>query len=208
MIEFLIGKKLGMTQIFQEDGKAEQVTVLELGPCTVVQVKNPEKDNYSAVQLGYDQREGEKGFNKPMLGHFKKYGVKPHRMLREFPLTEESADLKPGTVLSLKDMPEVEKVTVTGISKGKGFQGVVRRYGFRGGRKTHGSNFHRAPGSIGASAWPSRVIKGKRMPGRMGTDRVSVKGLQVIKRDPEKNILAVRGAVPGHNGSYIVVKFA
>ena len=207
MIEFLIGKKLGMTQIFQEDGSAEPVTVMEIGPCTVVQVKTNEKDEYSAVQLGYDHTKAKKVLTKPQLGHFAKNKIEPCRVLREGQFQGSPDEIKPGTVISLKDMPEVDKVTVTGISKGKGFQGVMRRHGFRGGKASHGSKFHRAPGSIGASAWPSRVIKGKKMPGHMGTDRKTVKGLRVVKRDPEKNILAVRGAVPGHNGGYVVVKF-
>lgn len=208
MIEILIGKKLGMTQIFEEDGRAEPVTVLEMGPCTVVQVKTTAKDKYQAVQLGYDTRKAEKVSNKPMKGHFEKHASKPHRLIKEVPFTGDIESVKPGSTVSLNDMPETKKVTVTGVSKGKGFQGVVRRYGFKGGKGSHGSKFHRRPGSIGASAWPSRVIKGKKMPGRMGGDTITVKGLHVVKRDPEKNILAVRGAVPGKNGGYVVVKFA
>ncbi len=208
MIGALIGKKLGMTQIFQEDGKMEPVTVIELGPCTVVQVKTLEKDKYQAVQLGFNTTKADKVSTKAMKGHFAKNNAKPHRMLQEFRVEGDLSELKPGNTVSLKDMPEVDKVVVTGVSKGKGFQGVVRRHGFHGGKKTHGSKFHRAPGSIGASAWPSRVFKGKKMPGRMGGDTITVKGLKVVKRDPEKNVLAVRGAVPGHNGSYVVVKFA
>jgi large subunit ribosomal protein L3 len=208
MIKALIGKKIGMTRIFNDDGKMEPVTVLEVGPCTVVQVKTLEKDKYQAVQLGFDNLKSEKPLNKPLVGHLKKNESSPLRMIKEFPFSGNVDELKSGSVVSLKDMPEVEKVSVTGISKGKGFQGVVRRYGFRGGRKTHGSKFHRAPGSIGASAWPSRVIKGKKMPGRMGGDKVTTKGLKVVKVDSEKNILAVRGAVPGRNGGYVYVNFS
>jgi large subunit ribosomal protein L3 len=208
MIEGLIGKKLGMMQYFSDEGKMEPVTVLEVGPCTIVQIKTLEKDRYSAVQLGFDSRRAEKILNKPMKGHFKKSKASPMRILREVPFSGDADSLKSGSVVSLKDVPEVENVAITGISKGKGFQGVLKRYGFKGGKASHGSKFHRAPGSIGASAYPSRVIKGKKMPGRMGGDRVTVNGLKVIKRDPDKNVLLVRGAVPGRNGGYVIVKFS
>lgn len=207
MFKAIIGKKVGMTRLFAEDGKSEPVTVLEVGPCVIVQVKTMEKDKYQAVQLGFDTRRAEKFLNKPMKGHFSKNNASLNRMLHEVDFDGDVQALKAGTVVTLKDMPETAKVTITGYSKGKGFQGVVRRHGFHGGRKTHGSNFHRAPGSIGASSWPSRVFKGMGMAGRMGNARVSVKGLTVVKRDADRNLLAVRGAVPGKNGGYIVVNF-
>jgi len=207
MYKAIIGKKLGMTRLFVEDGKSEPVTVLEVGPCVVVQVKTLDKDKYQAVQLGFDTRRAEKSLNKPIKGHFSKNNAPPHRLLQEVDFDGDIQSLKPGTVVTLKDMPETPLVRVSGHAKGKGFQGVVRRHGFRGGNETHGSNFHRAPGSIGASSWPSRVFKGIGMPGRMGNNLVTVKGLKVVKRDAERNLLAVRGAVPGKNGGYVVVNF-
>jgi large subunit ribosomal protein L3 len=207
MYKAIIGKKLGMTRLFVEDGKSEPVTVLEVGPCVVVQVKTLDKDKYQAVQLGFDTRRAEKSLNKPIKGHFSKNNVPLRRLLHEVDFDGDIQSLKPGAVVTLKDMPETPLVRVSGFTKGKGFQGVVRRHGFRGGSETHGSNFHRAPGSIGASSWPSRVFKGIGMPGRMGNDWITVKGLKVIKRDAERNLLAVRGAVPGKNGGYIVVNF-
>lgn len=208
MIKAIIGKKLGMTRLFAEDGKSEPVTVLEVGPCVIVQVKTVDNDRYQAVQLGFDTKRAEKYLNKPMKGHFAKNNVPFNRMLQEVDFDGDVQSLKAGSVVTLKDMPEAQVVSITGCSKGKGFQGVVKRYGFHGGRDTHGSNFHRAPGSIGASSFPSRVFKGMGMAGRMGSDNVTVKGLKVIKRDADRNLLAVRGAVPGKNGGYIVVKFA
>lgn len=197
-----------MTRLFVEDGRSEPVTVLEVGPCVVVQVKTLDKDKYQAVQLGFDTRRAEKSLNKPAKGHFSKNNVPLHRLLHEVDFDGDIQSLKPGTVVTLKDMPESPVVRVSGYSKGKGFQGVIRRHGFKGGRDTHGSNFHRAPGSIGASSWPSRVFKGMGMAGRMGNDLVTAKGLKVVKRDAERNLLAVRGAVPGKNGGYVVVNFA
>ena len=184
----ILGKKLGMTQIFSEDGLAIPVTIVEAGPCKVVQVKTLENDGYSAVQLGFEKKP-ERLVNKPMMGHFRKHKVEPFRFLREFrDFPEEYCEV--GKEVTVEVFEEGNIVKVTGISKGKGFQGVVKRHGFGGGPRTHGqSDRLRAPGSIGASAFPSRVIKGLRMAGRMGGKQVTVKGLTIVKIDKENNLL-------------------
>jgi len=205
MIEGLIGKKVGMTQVFQDDGVVTPVTVIEAGPCVVVQRKGKDRDGYEAVQLGLVDHKAAQKANKPMRGHHEKAGVPPTRVLREFRLLEDS-ELKPGDPVSVEIFQEVAKVDIVGISKGKGFQGVMKRHGFGGGRATHGSMFHRAPGSIGQSAWPSKVMRGMRGPGHMGSDRVTVKNLRVVRVDPERNLLLVRGAVPGSKGSTLVIR--
>jgi len=205
MVEGLIGKKVGMSQSFDAEGNAIPVTVIKAGPCTVVQKKSKEKDGYVAIQLGLVEEKGVRKPNKPQSGHFQRSGLPPARMLREF-RASNSAELKEGDQVLVDIFQEGERVHVTGTSKGKGFQGVVKRHGFRGGRATHGSMFHRAPGSIGASSYPSRVLKGTRMGGHMGQDRVTVRNLTVIKTDKENNLLLVKGAVPGPRGSYLLIR--
>jgi large subunit ribosomal protein L3 len=201
----IIGKKVGMTQVYAEDGRAIPVTVLEAGPCVVVQHKSKAKDGYAAVQIGLVEKRAPKHVTKPMKGHFEKAGLPPCRVLREFRV-EEGAEVKVGDKISVELFAAGDDITVIGISKGKGFQGVVKRHHFRGGAATHGSMFHRAPGSIGASAFPSRVLKGMRAAGHMGTDRVTVKNLKVVRVDPANNVLVVKGSVPGSAGGYVVVR--
>jgi large subunit ribosomal protein L3 len=207
MIEGLIGKKVGMTQIFQENGVVTPVTVIEAGPCVVVQRRTVERDGYEAVQLGLVDPKAAKLAKKPMRGHHEKAGVPPTRLLREFRLLAES-ELKPGDPVSVDIFAEVSKVDVIGASKGKGFQGVMKRHGFGGGRATHGSMFHRAPGSIGQSASPSKVLRGMRGPGRMGSKQTTVKNLSVVRVDAERNLLLVRGAVPGSKGTTLTIRRA
>jgi len=199
----LLGRKLGMTRVFDPQGVAVPVTVVEAGPCWVIQRKTVENDGYDAVQLGFVEKK--KGVNKPQAGHSRKRDVPSARFVREIRV-ERDAGLDPGDVLTVSLFKEGERVDVTGVSKGRGFQGVVKRHGFRGGRSTRGSMFHRAPGSIGASADPSRVLKNARMPGRMGAERVTRRNLLVIKVDSERNILLVKGDVPGHSGGHVIVK--
>jgi len=205
MVEGLIGRKLGMTQIFDEEGNVVPVTVIQAGPCTVVQKKTEEKDGYTAVQLGFEEEKKLKKVTKPLEGHFQKSGLPPFKVLREFKI-DESAEIKEGDQFSVDIFQPGEKVDVVGTSKGKGFAGVVKRWGFRGGKASHGSMFHRAPGSIGASAFPSRVFKGKKLPGHMGHRRVTVKNLTVVRADKERNLLLVKGAVPGANGGLLLIR--
>ncbi|TWP27840.1 50S ribosomal protein L3 [Apibacter muscae] len=201
----IIGKKIGMTSLFDEQGKNIPCTVIEAGPCSVLQVRTKEKDGYFAVQLGFDDR-SEKNVGKAMLGHFKKAGSTPKRKMVEFYHGFEN--LKLGDSVKVNLFSEGEYVDVTGVSKGKGFQGVVKRHGFGGVMQaTHGQhNRLRAPGSIGAGSDPSRVFKGMRMAGRMGGNQVTVQNLEVIKVDEEKNLLVVKGAVPGPKNSYIIIR--
>ena len=205
MIEGMIGKKVGMTQLFDDDGKVIPVTVLEVGPCVVVQRKSMDKDGYEAVQVGLVDAKAAKRANKPMRGHHEKASVPPTRVLREFGI-EEGDDPKPGDALLVEMFQDIPKVDIIGTSKGKGFQGVMRRHGHGGGRATHGSMFHRAPGSIGQSAWPAKVFKGIKMPGQMGNKRITVKNLKVVRIDNEKNLMLVRGAVPGAPGSNLMIR--
>lgn len=200
----IVGKKLGMTQIYGEDGTAIPVTVIEAGPCVVVQRKTADSDGYEAVQVGLVEASPPK-VTKPMAGHFEKAGVSPTRKLVEFEVAEGD-EAKPGDEVKVGIFAEDDYVDVVGTSKGKGFQGVVKRHGFAGGRDTHGSMFHRAPGAIGQSAFPSRVFPGLRLPGHMGMERVTVKNLRVVKIDEERNLLYVKGAVPGGKNSYLAVK--
>jgi large subunit ribosomal protein L3 len=205
MVEGIIGKKIGMTQIFDDEGNVIPVTVIKAGPCTIIQKKTKEKDGYEALQLGLVEEKPKKHPNKPEQGHFKKSGSPVLKVLREVKY-QGPEELKEGDQV-LVDIFEVgEKVHVVGISKGKGFQGVVKRHGFAGGDAAHGSMFHRAPGSIGASSFPSRVIKGMRMGGRMGGDRVTVRNLKVVQVDKENHLLLVKGAVPGANGGIVLIK--
>ncbi len=201
----LIGKKVGMTSVFSAEGKNIPCTVIEAGPCVVTQVKTVEKDGYSAYQLGYIEAP-EKNVNKPMLGHFKKAGVSPLRKLVEFHDAEK--EFKTGDVVTVDIFNDTFWVDIVGISKGKGFQGVVKRHGFGGvGDRTHGQhNRLRAPGSIGASSFPSRVFKGMRMAGRTGGQRVKVIDMKVVKVIPESNLILVKGSVPGAKGSYLIIE--
>ncbi len=200
----MLGKKLGMTRIFKEGGGMITVTVLEAGPCPVVQRKTTDRDGYEAVQIGFDEKP-ERVANKPESGHFSKVGVSPRRTLREFPV-EASDEFKPGDEIRTDMFAPGDRVDITGLSKGRGFAGVIKRWGFGGGPATHGSNMHRAPGSVGQAADPSRVFKNKKLPGRMGNRRVTVQNLEVVEVDPEKNVLIVRGAVPGANGGLVEVR--
>lgn len=205
MVEGLIGKKIGMTQQFDDLGNAIPVTIIQVGPCTVIQRRTEEKDGYSALQLGFVEEKSKKKPNKAQEGHFKKAGVPPTNVLREF-LCEPEDDAKEGDQFSVDIFKVGEKVDVVGTSKGKGFAGVVKRWGFHGGKGSHGSMFHRAPGSIGSSADPSHVLKGTKLPGQMGDERVTVKNLSIIETDKEHNLLVVKGAVPGAKGGYLLIK--
>ncbi|MGA2532867.1 MAG: 50S ribosomal protein L3 [Candidatus Aminicenantales bacterium] len=205
MVEGLIGKKIGMSQRFDDDGNVVPVTIIKAGPCTVVQKKTQEKDGYTAVQLGFVEDKGRKKPAKAQIGHFKKSGVPVVRKLQEVGITDP-AELKEGDQI-LVDIFEVgETIHVVGTSKGKGFAGVVKRHHFAGGGAAHGSMFHRAPGSIGASSYPSRVVKGMRMGGHMGDERVTVRNLKVVEMDKDNNLLVVRGAVPGARGGYLLIR--
>lgn len=201
----LLGKKVGMTSVFLENGKNVACTVIQAGPCSVTQIKTQEKDGYSAVQLGFDEKK-EKSCVKPELGHFKKAGVAPKRKVVEFRDVDSSVTL--GQEFNVTLFTEGDWLNVTGVSKGKGFQGVVKRHGFAGvGEATHGQhNRLRAPGSIGACSTPSRVFRGMRMAGRTGSDRVKVQNLEVIKVLPEQNLLVIKGSVPGAKGGYLILE--
>ena len=207
MVEGLIGKKIGMTQSFDEEGNVIPVTVIKAGPCTVIQKKTKEKNGHFALQLGLVEEKPAKKATKPLLGHLKKSNSSPTKLLREFRF-DKNDEVKEGDQFYVDIFQQGERVHVVGISKGKGFAGVVKRWGFKGGKSSHGSMFHRAPGSIGASAFPSRVIKGKRLPGHMGQKRVTVRNLTVIQADKENNLLVVKGAVPGARGGYLLIKKA
>ncbi len=208
MIPGILGKKIGMTQVFRADGVAVPVTLLKAGPCMVTQRKTPTADGYDAVQLGLIEFVKAARINKPRAGHLKKAGTEGAKFLREFQMRPGDNDLKPGDKVLVSDFKPTDKVDVTGISKGRGFAGVVRRHHFGGGEATHGSMHHRAPGSIGASSFPSRVVPGMRMGGQMGNEQVTVRNLEVIEIDTEDNVLVVKGAVPGPNGAYVVVRRA
>ncbi|MCG8456909.1 MAG: 50S ribosomal protein L3 [Holophagales bacterium] len=201
----ILGKKLGMTQIFADDGKVVPVTVVKAGPCLIVQRKTVESDGYAAVQLGLVEDNPAKNVNQARRGHFDKAGVSPMRELVEFRV-EVDDPAQPGDQVKAGVFEENDYVDVVGTSKGKGFQGVVKRHGFGGGRASHGSMFHRAPGSIGQSASPSRVFPGVKLPGRMGGKRVTVKNLQVVKVDDEENLIYLRGAVPGARNSTVALR--
>ncbi|MBI3939980.1 MAG: 50S ribosomal protein L3 [Acidobacteria bacterium] len=205
MSDGLIGIKLGMTQMFDAEGNFVPVTVIKVGPCVVTQRKTRDKDGYEAVQVGFVEGRKVKNVSRAMEGHFKKAGVPPTRLVREFKYSTV-ADLKVGDQLLVGGVfKENDRVNVSGVSKGHGFTGVVKRHGFRGGRATHGSMFHRAPGSIGASAFPSRVMPGMRAAGRMGNEKVTIRKLRVVGVDSENNLLLVRGPVPGRRGGYLII---
>ena len=205
MTKGLIGKKLGMTQVFSDEGVSVPVTVIEVEPSVVIQRKTKETDGYDALQLGYG-RIKQKNVTKALQGHFKKADKGLFRVLREFKLDAEGCE--PGQELKADVFEPGDYVDIVGTTKGKGFAGVVKRHGFRGGRATHGSMFHRAPGSIGASADPSRVFKGTRLPGHMGCGRKTVQNLQVLAVRPEMNVILVKGAVPGCRNGYVLIKQA
>jgi len=207
MVTGIIGKKLGMSQVFGADGVVTPVTVLKAGPCVVVQRKTAQADGYESVQLGLVEERPAK-VNRPTAGHYKKAGVPPTRVRREVSLAAGGEGLRAGDQVLVSVFADGDTVDVIGTSKGRGFQGVVKRHHFRGGAATHGSMFHRAPGSIGASSYPSRVIKGMRAAGHMGVDRVTVRNLKVVKVDSEHNLLLVRGAVPGATGGYVIIRRA
>ncbi|MCZ6506632.1 MAG: 50S ribosomal protein L3 [Acidobacteria bacterium] len=206
-MEGLLGKKVGMTQIFTEDGLAVPVTVIQAGPCLVVQRKESGKEGYDSVQLGFVEERAPKHVNQPMNGHFKAAGVAPTRRIREFRIDAEE-EWKTGDEVKCSLFSVDDYVDVIGVSKGKGFQGVIKRHGFHGGGATHGSMFHRAPGSIGQASDPSRVYPGTKMPGQTGGKRITVKNLRVVKIDEERNLLFVRGAVPGPKQGYLTIRRA
>lgn len=208
MVDAILGRKLGMTQIFTDNGDVVPVTVLKAGPCVVVQRKTAQKDGYEAVQLGLVELPGPKRLTKALEGHFKKGGANPVRFLREVRLKADGGEVKVGDKVLVDSFAVNELVDVIGVSKGKGFAGVQKRHHFGGGGGSHGSMFHRAPGSIGASAFPSRVLKGMRAAGHMGTDRVTARNLRVVQVLSDDNTLLVRGAVPGPDGAYVVVRRA
>jgi large subunit ribosomal protein L3 len=202
----ILGKKIGMTQVFNAEGQAVPVTLVKAGPCVVTQRKTPATDGYDAVQLGFV--EFAKKQNKPHAGHLKKSGAEGVKFMREFHLGQGSGDLKQGDRVLAEEFKPRDVVDVIGTSKGRGFAGLVKRHHFRGGPATHGSMFHRAAGSIGASSFPSRVFPGMKMAGRMGADQVTVRNLEIVSVDPEDNVIAVKGAIPGPNGGYVMVRRA
>lgn len=206
MAKGIIGKKLGMTQVFVGGEEVIPVTVVEAGPCTVVQKKTKEVDGYDAIQIGFGEVKAHR-LTKPALGHFRKSGATPTRMLREIRV-DNADEYEVGQVLRADMFKPGDRVDVTGVTKGKGFQGVMKRHGFGGGRGSHGSMFHRAPGAISAHEWPGRVFKGKKFPGQMGNNRVTVQNLQVVDVDLEKNIILLRGAVPGARNGAVVLRNA
>lgn len=199
----LIGKKIGMTQVFWGDGSVVPVTVIEAGPCIVIQKKDKEIDGYSAVQLGFGRIKA-KSLTKPLKGHMEKADKGYFRVLREFCI-DSTGEYEVGQELKVDIFKVGDSVDVVGITKGKGFAGVIKRHGFHGGRATHGSMFHRAPGSIGASAYPSRVFKGKKMPGQMGTMRQTIQGLKVVGVSPQNNLIMIKGAVPGSKNGVVLI---
>lgn len=203
----IIGKKIGMTSMYDANGKNVACTVIEAGPCVVTQVKTIDNDGYEAIQLAYEDKK-EKHSNKAEIGHFKKAGVTPKRVVAEFTRFEAGHQKSFGDILGVDIFEEGEFIDVTGTTKGKGFQGVIRRHGFSGvGGATHGQhNRLRAPGSVGASSYPSKVFKGMRMAGHMGTQKVKMINLQILKIVPEKNLLVIKGSIPGANGSYVIVE--
>ncbi len=203
MVKALLGKKIGMTRVFDDSGKAVPVTVLCVGPCAVVQVKEDE----GAVQIGFDERK-RKNTPKPLQGHFARAGVTPKRILRDVELGDGGGECEPGLELTVEEFAHCSAVDVVGVSKGRGFAGVVKRHGFRGGPASHGSKFHRTAGSVGPGTSPGRVIKGRKMPGRMGNERVTSRNLKVVRVDGARNLLLVKGAVAGSNGGYVMVRKA
>ena len=198
----ILGKKLGMTQVFTEDGRLIPVTIIEAGPARVVQKKEKDKDGYEALQVGFDEIRKEKNITKPMKGHFKKTSSPVFRFLKEMQVEGFNA----GDDITVDIFSSGDKVAITGTSKGKGFQGVMKRHNYKGGPGSHGSMFNRAPGSIGQSSYPSRVWKNTALPGHMGDERVTVKNLEIFDVRKEQNLMLVKGAVPGANGGYLIIK--
>ena len=210
MKKAIVGKKIGMTQVFTDDGRLVPVTVVEAGPCKVVQKKTTESDGYEAVQVGFDtyaENRAQKLVNKPMAGHFKKADVAPTRYLREFRL-DNVAELEVGNELTVAQFEAGEKIDVSGISKGHGFTGAIQRWNQHTGPMAHGSKYHRGVGSMGANSDPSRVFKNKHMAGHYGVERVTVQNLEIVKVDAERNLLMIKGAIPGANGSLVMVRDA
>jgi len=206
MVTAILGKKLGMTQVWSDDDKLLPVTVIEAGPCVVAQVRTLERDGYRAIQLGYGEIKESK-VNKPDMGHFKKAGISPVRHLAEVRL-DEGETFKVGDAVTVDMLEPGMHVHISGTSKGKGFQGVIKRHNYKGGPGGHGSHFHRAPGSVGQSSSPSRVFKGMRLPGHMGSETVTVRNLEVVRVDAEQNLLVVKGAVPGGKNSLLTIRLA
>lgn len=204
MVKAIFGTKLGMTQVFDASGDVVPVSVVKAEPCVITQLKSKDKDGYDAVQIGYGQVK-ERKLTSPRKGHFQKAGVKATRYLAEIRV-EELNGYELGQEIKVSVLEEGDSVKVTGVSRGKGFAGVVKRYGFHGGPGTHGSMFHRAPGSIGASSFPSKVDKGKRFPGRMGGERVTTRGLKVVRVDQEENLILLKGSVPGPKGGWVLIQ--
>ena len=202
----LLGKKIGMTNVFSTTGELVPVTVVQVGPCVVTQVKTVETDGYNSLQLAFDEKKVEK-LTKPMAGHLKKATDKGFRVLREF-RTDDVADVELGSTIGVDLFSVGEKVTISGITKGRGFQGTIKRHGFSRGPETHGNRNHRKPGSVGNSAWPGKIIKGKKMPGHMGVERETVKNLTIMDIRPDENLLLVKGAVPGWKTGILEVKKA
>lgn len=203
MTNGLLGKKIGMSQVFAADGQRIPVTVLEVGPCTVLQKKTVDADGYEAVQMGYTPKSTQR-VNRPEMGHFKKAGKGAFTHVREFDVVDEA--LSVGDEVSCEIFTPGDRIDVSGVSKGKGFQGVIKRWGFAGGRASHGSMFKRGPGSIGQSAWPSKVYKGKKMPGQMGNVRVTTQNLIIVEVRPEQNLVLVRGAIPGPKNGLVEIR--
>lgn len=206
MSKGLIGKKIGMTSLFTPEGKFIPVTVIEVGPCIVTQIKSETTDGYNALQLGFNVQK-ESRTTKPLQGHFKKSGGAFFKHLREFEV-DNPADFSLGQKISPEIFTIGERVDVVGTTKGRGFSGVIKRHGFSGGRTTHGSKCHRIPGSIGSSAWPSKVIKGKKLPGRYGVDRLTTRNIEIVDIRPNENLILVRGPVPGHREGLVMIKKA
>jgi large subunit ribosomal protein L3 len=198
----ILGKKLGMTQVFTEDGRLIPVTIIEAGAAKVVQKKEKDKDGYEAIQIGFDKIKKEKNVTKPMKGHFKKSSSPVFRFLREIRME----GFNEGDDITVDIFSSGDKVSITGISKGKGFQGVMKRHNYRGGPGSHGSMFNRAPGSIGQSSYPSRVFKNRGMPGHMGDEKVTVKNIEIFDVRKEQSLMLVKGAVPGANGGYLIIR--
>lgn len=206
MVTTILGRKLGMTQIWGEGDKLLPVTVIEAGPCVVTQIKTEKRDGYSAMQIGFGEIKESK-VNKPMAGHFAKANVEPKRTLAEVRL-DEGDKVKLGQKITVDAFTDAKAVHVSGVSKGKGFQGVMKRHNHKGGPGGHGSHFHRAPGSIGMCATPSRVLKGVKLPGHMGDEMVTVRNLELVRIDTEQNLLLVKGAVPGAKGALLTIRMA
>lgn len=204
MIRGLLAKKIGMSSIFSPDGQRVPVTVLQVGPCVVTQIKTQDKDGYEALQIGFGGKDRNK-VNRPMAGHFKKIGGNAFTFLREFP-ADNYSEFTEGQTLTVDIFKVGERVDISGTSKGRGYAGVVKRWGFHGGKQTHGSHSHRVPGSIGMCATPAKVMKGKKLPGHYGNSRITAKGMEVVDTRPEQNLLIIKGAVPGSRGGLVEVR--